>query len=54
MMVFKIIAAQRIFRVATGVTIQKTICGIDGIYGNIQSPRGMSNVTLLLEPIVHG
>ena len=28
-MVFKVITVQRIFRVATAITIQKTICGIE-------------------------
>ena len=40
MMVFKIIAVQRIFRVATVVTIQKPYVELHVIYGNIQSPRG--------------
>ena len=35
-MAFKIITVHRIFRVATAVTIRKTICGIEwDIYGNI-------------------
>ena len=53
-MVFKIIRVQRIFRIATAVTIQMVECGIEwDIWLIFSHLEGISNVALLLTLIVH-